>query len=68
MTGSVDVIVHPERCMASGACRQVAPTIFGSDEDGWVVLLKAQPDKEETSNVLRARQLCPVTAIEVRRS
>lgn len=61
----VTVTVHPERCMASGICREVAPAVFGADAEGWVTLLDAAPGHELVDGVLEAEKRCPTVAIEV---
>ncbi|MEV0685333.1 ferredoxin [Nocardia sp. NPDC050378] len=69
MTPTVDpdvtVTVHPERCMGSGICRRAAPAVFGADNEGWVTLLDATPDRELVDGVLEASEECPTAAIDV---
>lgn len=61
---SVTVVVHPDRCMASGGCRRVAPTVFGTDTGGWVKLLDPHPTTP-LSDLRRAHSVCPMAAIEI---
>ncbi|MDN3354142.1 ferredoxin [Actinomadura sp. DC4] len=61
----IDIAVHPERCMAMGLCRAVAPDVFGTDDDGWVRLLEPGPVADRIDDVLDAAESCPVSAIDV---
>jgi len=58
------VVVHAEFCAGSGACRRAAPTVFGSDGNGWVTLLDEHPTGK-LDEVLDAQQSCPLGVIEV---
>ncbi|MFF2085394.1 ferredoxin [Nocardia sp. NPDC058176] len=58
------VTVHAEACMASGACRRAAPTVFGETDDGWVSLFDPTP-VGHIEEVLLAAQLCPMAAIDI---
>lgn len=60
----IRVAVRAETCMASGACRRAAPTVFGETAEGWVTLLDATPTGV-TEAVLQAAGACPVAAIDV---
>ncbi|RXS84116.1 ferredoxin [Streptomyces sp. TM32] len=57
------VRLEAERCVASGQCVLVAPTVFDQDDDGVVVLLKEQPGETEREAVQQSVQLCPAAAI-----
>ncbi|MEU6326357.1 MULTISPECIES: ferredoxin [Streptomyces] len=57
------VRIEAERCVASGQCVLVAPTLFDQDDDGVVVLLKEQPDEAERGAAQESIQLCPAAAI-----
>ncbi|WP_432003434.1 ferredoxin [Streptomyces sioyaensis] len=59
------VRIEPERCVASGQCVLVAPTVFDQDDEGIVVLLKDQPDDIEHQAVQESVHLCPAAAIAV---
>lgn len=59
------IIVHPERCMATGQCRAAAPDVFGADDDGWVRLLEPRPAADRLDDVRNAAESCPLAAIEV---
>ena len=59
------VIVDHERCIASGQCVLAAEALFDQDDDGFVVLLDADPPPERLEDVRRAASLCPSGAIRV---
>ena len=61
----IDVVVHPDRCMATGVCRDAAPDVFGADSDGWVRLLLPHPPLDRLEAVLEAADYCPLAAIDV---
>ncbi|MGH3253464.1 MAG: ferredoxin [Trebonia sp.] len=61
----IEITVHPDRCMATGQCRAVAPDVFGADDSGWVRLLEQQPAKDRLDDILHAAESCPLAAIEV---
>ncbi len=61
----IEVTVHPDRCMATGACRTVAPDVFGEDDQGWVRLLLPRPPADRLADVLEAADSCPLAAIDV---
>lgn len=46
------------------AIRRRAPRVFGTDDDGWVNRLDADP-RGQTEEVLAAANLCPMAAIDV---
>jgi ferredoxin len=59
------VIVDRERCIASGQCVLAAGAVFDQDDDGFVLLLDADPPPELLEDVRRAASLCPSGAIRV---
>lgn len=60
------ISVDESRCVASGQCAMIAPTVFDQDEeDGTVILLQSQPPDEFGELVRRAEQVCPALAIRV---
>ncbi|GAA3568093.1 hypothetical protein GCM10022222_59980 [Amycolatopsis ultiminotia] len=61
----VRITVHPQWCMANGACRAAAPDVFGTDEAGWVRLVEPRPPAGRLDAVRAAADSCPVAAIEV---
>jgi ferredoxin len=61
----VHVRLHPERCMGSGICRSIAPTVFDLGRDGWVTLLDGQPTDRSTDAAQDAADACPTGSIEI---
>jgi ferredoxin len=59
------VTVRAEQCAGNGGCRASAPTVFGRDESGWVVLLDPSPSVEQVDEVLEAQAACPLALIDV---
>jgi ferredoxin len=57
------VIIERDRCVASGQCVMLAPTVFDQDDDGIVVLVKGQPDEGEKAGVEESIRVCPSLAI-----
>jgi ferredoxin len=57
------VIIERDRCVASGQCVMLAPTVFDQDDDGIVVLVKDQPDEGEKAGVGDSIRVCPSLAI-----
>ena len=57
--------VEKERCIGSGQCNLIAPTVFDQDDDGIVVLLTERPPSGEHDHVHEAAQVCPAQAIRV---
>jgi len=58
------IVVHSDFCAGSGACRRAAPTVFGSDQNGFVTLLDEHPTGK-LDEVLDAQESCPLGVIEV---
>jgi ferredoxin len=52
-------------CRGHQQCEDVAPEIFGIDEDGLVVLLNDSPDESFRRHVMEAARLCPERVITV---
>jgi len=62
----VHVTIDEEKCCAAGQCVLAAPEVFDQrDEDGIVVLLKAEPDESQHAAVRDAAAVCPALAIVV---
>ena len=59
------VRVDFDKCVASGQCVMLAPTVFDQDDDGIVVLLKDDADDAERAGVLASARVCPGVAIFV---
>lgn len=61
------VLVHQNRCVASGQCVEAAAEVFDQrDEDGIVVLLLEDPPASMREDVAQAALVCPVQAIEIK--
>jgi ferredoxin len=61
----VKVEIAVERCIGAGHCSTCAPTVFGQDDDGLVVLLMVEVPEEQRPEVEEAAELCPTGAIIV---
>jgi ferredoxin len=62
----VKVRIDPERCQGHGRCYDLAPGLFGDDEEGYGQVLGdgvISPDQEDAAR--RAVANCPERAIEV---
>lgn len=60
------VATHPEKCVGSGLCVQLAPEVFDQrDEDGIVVLLDETPASAHHGLVRGAAAICPAMAIDL---
>jgi ferredoxin len=62
----VKVQIDPERCQGHGRCYDIAPALFGDDEEGYGQVLgdgTVAPDQERQARL--AEFNCPERAIEV---
>jgi len=59
------VVVHVDRCVASGACVLECPEVFNQDEDGRVILLQENPPRELKEKLRAAAAACPAAVIEI---
>jgi len=60
----VRVLIDPERCQGHGRCYDLAPDLFGEDEDGYGVVLgdgRVPPDREDDARLAEAN--CPEAAV-----
>jgi ferredoxin len=60
------VLINSERCQGHGRCYDIAPAVFGDDEEGYGTVLgdgTVAPDQE--ADVRLAVANCPERAIEV---
>ena len=57
------VVVDRDRCVGSGACEMLAPDVFEVDDDGVLVVHRAEVDGDELNDVEDAVQACPVQAL-----
>jgi ferredoxin len=54
-----------ELCCGSGQCVYLAPTVFGLDDDGLVVVLDSDPEGAELVVADEAVRDCPTRAISL---
>ena len=59
------IAVDRERCVGSGACEALAPDVFEVDDDGVLVVHRAEPSGEELGDVEEAVQACPTRALSL---
>jgi ferredoxin len=62
----VKVRINPERCQGHGRCYDLAPSLFGEDDEGYGTVLSdgAVPPGQE-QDARRAELNCPEHAIEL---
>ena len=59
------VVVNTSTCVGSGQCASSAETVFTQDDQGLVVVLKADVEGEEVEAARLAAFLCPSRSITV---
>jgi ferredoxin len=60
----VRVLIDHDRCQGHGRCYDLAPDLFGEDEDGYGVVLgdgRVPPGREEDARLAEAN--CPEAAV-----
>jgi ferredoxin len=60
------VLIDHDRCQGHGRCYDLAPDLFGEDEDGYGVVLgdgRVPPGREEDARLAEAN--CPEAAVEL---
>ena len=57
--------IEYDKCIASGVCAQIAPGVFGVDDDGIVVVLDGSPGEDLRAVVEEAAGACPACVITV---
>lgn len=60
------VLIDPERCQGHGRCYDLAPDLFGEDEDGYGVVRgdgRVPPGSEDDARLAEAN--CPEAAVEL---
>jgi len=60
------VLIDHDRCQGHGRCYDLAPDLFGEDEDGYGVVLgdgRVPPGREEDARLAKAN--CPEAAVEL---
>jgi ferredoxin len=61
------VIADVSKCQSYANCLVAAPHIFGLDDDGLVVLLKAEIDEKDLAAAEEAVSSCPAAALSLER-
>jgi ferredoxin len=59
------ITIDPAKCIASGACWQISPELFGSDDEGVVTVLVADPPEDQWEDARRAAAACPAAVITI---
>jgi ferredoxin len=59
------VSVDFDVCASTGACMQVCPEVFEVRGDGYLYILKEEPEPELHEKVREAADLCPTAAISI---
>jgi len=62
----VRVLIDPERCQGHGRCYDLAPDLFGEDEDGYGRVLgdgRVPPGRQDDARLADAN--CPEAAVEL---
>lgn len=59
------VVVNNSTCVGGGQCAATAETVFTQDDQGLVVVLKAEVEGEEAEAARMASYLCPSRSITV---
>ena len=60
------VLIDHDRCQGHGRCYDLAPDLFGEDEDGYGVVLadgQVPPGREDDARLAEAN--CPEAAVEL---
>ncbi|MEK8143607.1 ferredoxin [Streptomyces sp. M10(2022)] len=62
----MNVTIDEDKCCGAGQCVLIAPEVFDQrDDDGVVVLLDAQPPREQHAAAREAAAVCPASAIDL---
>lgn len=60
------VRINPERCQGHGRCYDLAPDLFGEDEDGYSTLVgDGQVTADQLADARLAVANCPESAIDL---
>jgi ferredoxin len=57
------VEVDRDRCVGSGTCEALAPTVFEVDDDGVLAVVRSRPGQDELPDVRDAVTACPTRAL-----
>ena len=59
------VVVDFDVCQSNAVCQGIAPEVFEVRDDGFLYILKEEPDEALRSKVEEAARSCPTQAITV---
>ena len=59
------VVVDFDACQSNAVCQGIAPEVFEVRDDGFLYILKENPDEAMRSKVEDAVRSCPVQAISI---
>jgi ferredoxin len=59
------IIVDFDVCQSHGLCTEAAPEVFELRDDGFLYILKEQPEEALREKISRALRECPTGAIKV---
>lgn len=58
--------VNKDTCVACETCVRICPKVFPMDNDGKSVAIVADVSSDEKNSATRARDECPVSAINIK--
>ena len=59
------VVVDFDTCQSNAVCQGIAPDVFEVRDDGYLYILKENPDEAQRAKVEEAARSCPVQAITI---
>jgi ferredoxin len=59
------IVVDFDRCQSHGVCTEEAPEVFQLTDEGFLEILKEQPEETLRDSVERAVERCPTAAIRI---
>lgn len=66
---SAHIVANRATCIGAGQCVFADPEAFDQDDDGWVVVLRADPQTdEEIAGAKEAANVCPSRSIALQLS
>lgn len=65
MTIPLKIIADRDVCIGAGLCVLTAPAVFDQDDDGLVVLLRADPEGPDAAAAREAVANCPSGALRL---
>lgn len=63
----MNLAVDLKKCLRSGQCFYLHPELFKEGDDGYPLVLVAEPDAEQQAAAEEAEELCPGQAIRLER-